>query len=171
MLTVVNMYKLIVIIAAWLLFSCSRQTYYVVRHAEKETQVMTGDPPLSPKGIMQSKDLEAKLRDAHIRHIYSTNYKRTMSTADPLSKALGIPVEQYDPSNSQAIVDKIKKFKDGNILVVGHSNTVDDLVNALMNQKLMSDLPDSEYGYLYVVTKKGNKFTYEKLPYTDKGSN
>jgi 2,3-bisphosphoglycerate-dependent phosphoglycerate mutase len=165
-----NMYKVFIIIIATILVSCNQQTYYVVRHAEKETQVMTGDPPLSATGILQSKDLLEQLRNQKISHIYSTNYKRTLSTAEPLSQALGIGIEQYDAVNTKAIVERIKTIRDGNILIVGHSNTVDDIVNALMNQKLMSDLPDSEYGYLYVVTKKGNKFTFRKLAYTNKGT-
>ena len=44
------------------------------------------------------------------------------------------------------------------MLIVGHSNTVDDVVNKLCGEiKVPADLPDSEYDNLYLVIKKGKK--------------
>jgi hypothetical protein len=47
-------------------------------------------------------------------------------------------------------------------LIVGHSNTVDDIVNKLTGQNLLQDLPNSQYGDLFIVKKKGNNYSFSK---------
>ena len=62
--------------------SCaSAQTFYVVRHAEKETATMSSDVALSDAGKGRASALAALLRDSSITAIYSTNYVRTRTTA------------------------------------------------------------------------------------------
>lgn len=141
--------------------SCS-STYYIVRHAEKEApaNVMTSDVPLSAAGKDRAEALGEKLIGKKIRHIYSTNYIRTRETAGPLSAATGVKIELYDPKDS-SFIHRLKGLQKGNILVVGHSNTVDDLVNGLTGKNLLKDLPDSQYGDLFVVKKKGKSYRYE----------
>jgi 2,3-bisphosphoglycerate-dependent phosphoglycerate mutase len=156
------MYKSILFIVTLFLLSCKTTTYYIVRHAEKETtNTMTSDVPLSDAGKQRAEALKYLLQKENIKHIFSTNFIRTKSTAQPLAGAINVPIEIYDPKD-QAFVSKLKSL-DGNILIVGHSNTVDDLVNELSGKKeLNGDLPDSEYGDLFIVRKKGNKITFEK---------
>jgi hypothetical protein len=48
---------------------------------------------------------------------------------------------------------------------VGHSNTVDDLVNGLTGQQLLNDLPDTAYDNLYIITKKGKRLTLVQSKY------
>ena len=49
---------------------------------------------------------------------------------------------------------------------MGHSNTVDDIVNKLCGEiKIPKDLPDTEYDNLYIVTKKGNRMKFENKTY------
>ncbi|MGZ3938235.1 MAG: SixA phosphatase family protein [Flavisolibacter sp.] len=161
------MYKSILIILCSLLISCKTTTYYVVRHAEKESSTtmpansMTTDVPLSEKGRKRAEALKDVLQKESIRHIFSTNYLRAKSTAQPLDEAIHVPIELYDPKDP-GFVRKLKSVK-GNVLIVGHSNTVDDLVDNLMGSKAIDgDLPDSAYGDLFVVKKKGNRMSFEK---------
>jgi len=149
-------------------FSCSRSVY-VVRHAEKiaptdsADKMMANDPPLSEAGKVRALVLKDELGKKHIKHIYSTNTIRTMSTAGPLSQALKINVEPY--SNIDSLVNLIKSTK-GNILVVGHSNTVDDIVNKLCGQtKIPADLKDSEYDNLFIVKFRGKKIIFDRRKY------
>jgi phosphohistidine phosphatase SixA len=151
-------FTLIVLTAA----SCSH-TYYVVRHAEKvQAQPPLQDPPLTENGEAMAQNLKNILLPKGIKYIFSTNTNRTKSTAAPLSQAAGIPVTIYAAPNA-AFIAQLKGIKK-NTLVVGHSNTVDDIVNALCNTtKVNGDLPDADYGDLFVVTVKGKKIYFKKL--------
>jgi broad specificity phosphatase PhoE len=162
--------KNIVFLAALLLMmsSCSR-TVYVVRHAEKALPtdtlgrtMMNNDPPLSEAGKVRAISLRDELSGKHIRHIYSTNTIRTFYTADPLSKATGVNIQVYRDIDSLVRVTRAGK---GNFLVVGHSNTVDDIVNKYIGQNLLTDLKDYEYDNLYVIKLKGKKGHLVKRKY------
>jgi broad specificity phosphatase PhoE len=159
------MKRILVFIAiAFTATSCSH-TYYIVRHAEKvQAQPPLQDPPLTPNGEAMAQNLKNILLPKGIKHIFSTNTTRTKSTAAPLSQATGIPVAIYAAPNA-AFIAQLKAIKK-NTLVVGHSNTVDDIVNALCNTiKINDDLPDVDYGDLFVVTVKGKKVYFKKLKY------
>ena len=154
------MFRITALLTAILLTSCS-STYYIVRHAEKEaaSSNMTSDVPLSAAGKERAEALKQELQHKHIRRIYSTNYIRTRETAQPLSSATGVAIETYDPRDT-TFTGRLKDLKKGNTLIVGHSNTVDDLVNRLTGKQLLQDLPDTQYGDLFVVTKKGKRYQY-----------
>jgi 2,3-bisphosphoglycerate-dependent phosphoglycerate mutase len=161
------MYKSMLLLFVFFLFSCKATTYYIVRHAEKQSSAtmanttMTTDVPLSDAGKERAEALAQLLKNEKIKHIFSTNYTRTKSTVQPLAQAVNVPVEVYDPKDPQ-FVSRLKTLKE-NTLIVGHSNTVDDLVNDLLGKKeINGDLPDSAYGDLFVVKKKGSKFSFEK---------
>ena len=154
--------------------SCGSVKYYIVRHAEKETASSgttmntPDDPPLSPAGRVRAIELRETLKNKGIHYIYSTNTNRTISTAQPLNELRGdTRVEIYNTRDSlDFFINKIKAIQKGNSLIVGHSNTVDDIVNKLVGEiKVPKDLPDSEYDNLYIVTKKGNRFRFENKTY------
>ncbi len=145
--------------------SCSRTTYYIVRHGEKEVQTatMTSDVPLSEAGKQRAQHLKDLLINKTIGTIFSTPYNRTRSTVQPLSDATGVPVQLYSPKDTVPLfIKRLKDIKKKNVLVCGHSNTVDDLVNQLMGQTLLQDLPDTEYDNLFIVTRKGNKWSFSR---------
>src|SRR6476661_6509268 len=84
-----------------LLCSCSTTKYYIVRHAEKETApVMTSDVLLSENGKQRAIALKEALLHQKIKHIFSTNFKRTVGTAQPLSDAIGVSIQHYDAADS-----------------------------------------------------------------------
>ena len=160
------MMKILPILCLAVLFlSCKTTTYFVVRHAEKSENTMTSDVPLSEAGRQRAEALKEALKNKRIGTIYSTNFERTKSTAQPLASAIGITIQTYDPKDSSfasRIVNIGNKDNEGNILIVGHSNTVDDIVNQLTGEKLIAgDLPDSQYGDLYIVKQKGKKFFFQ----------
>lgn len=164
------MYKSIVFIATILLLSCKTTTYYIVRHAEKASTAtmtsnsMTSDVPLSDAGKQRAEALKETLKKEKIHYIFSTNYIRTKSTVQPLSIELDVPIEIYDPSD-KSFVSRLKSL-DKDALIVGHSNTIDDLVNELLGRKeINGDVPDSEYGNLFIVKKRGTALSFEKKHY------
>ena len=155
-----------------ILTSCSH-SYYIVRHAEKAvpyagtTMNTPDDPPLSDVGEKRAEGLKFLLMDKNISHIFSTDTKRTRLTAEPLSKHSGVSIQTYGPRPDSVYINQLKKLK-GNILIVGHSNTVDDLVNGLTDEKKLSDLADNEYDNLFIVRFKnffGKTINYKRIKY------
>lgn len=154
--------------------SCGSVKYYIVRHAEKETasagiaMSTPNDPPLSAAGRVRAIELREALRGKAIRYIFSTNTIRTVSTAQPFNELRGATqIEIYNTKDSlDQFIQKLKEIKKGNSLIVGHSNTVDDIVNKLCGEiKISNDLPDSEYDNLYIVTKRGKHYRFENKTY------
>jgi broad specificity phosphatase PhoE len=88
--------------------------------------------------------------------VLSTDYTRTRNTAQPTAAGAGITVAYYDPKNQEAFVADLRS-SEGNILVVGHSNTVSQLANAFVGEgEKFADLTDLEYDFIYVVTLEKN---------------
>jgi phosphohistidine phosphatase SixA len=157
---------------ALLLTACSH-TYYIVRHAEKAVPSAGGtmntpdDPPLSELGVNRAEALKEELHNKKIRNIYSTNTKRTIMTVEPLSKHLGVTIQHYGPRSDSNFISQLKRLT-ANSLIVGHSNTVDEIVNGLCNQQKINDLADSEYDNLFIVRYRnlfGTKIKYERKKY------
>jgi phosphohistidine phosphatase SixA len=160
---------------AIIFYSCGSVQYFIVRHAEKETpapgstMTTTGDPSLSPAGKVRAIELREELKDDDIRFIFSTNTIRTISTAQPLNNLRGgTHIELYNSSKDslEFFIQKLKTIRKGNSLIVGHSNTVDDIVNKLCGSvQVPSDLKDSEYDNLFIVTRKGKNYVFSKKTY------
>ena len=70
------------------------------------------------------------LKDKNITAIYTTEFKRTQQTAAPLAKSLGITVTTLPAKDNAPLVAKLRSLN-GNALVVGHGNTIPDLIKAL----------------------------------------
>ena len=151
--------KFLLIVISVFFFSCSSTKYFVVRHAEKESNTMTSDVSLSDAGRQRADALRVVLADEKIMDVYSTNYIRTKTTVQPLADAKQLQVKTYQPMDTTFF--KALRDSKRNTLIAGHSNTVDDIVNHLLGKKQMSDLPETQYGDLFIVTKKGKKFNLE----------
>jgi broad specificity phosphatase PhoE len=150
--------------------SCSYHSYYIVRHAEKEAAGpnMSGDVPLTTEGKDRALKLMDLLEDKKLVAVYSTNTIRTKSTAQPTADYFHLPVKVYGPGPDSAFIAELRKYE-ANVLVVGHSNTVDDIVNGLLGKNKLKDLDDSEYNRLFVVRVRGKKVSFEERKiYPDK---
>lgn len=157
---------LLLLIPLFFLTACSH-TYYVVRHAEKAVQAqnMTSDVPLTEEGRARAIALQTILSDKKIAYIYSTNTIRTMSTANPTAAYFHLPVQTYGPRPDSSFIAALTLLKK-NTLIVGHSNTVDDIVNALTGTNTMAgDLQDNEYNNLFMIRVRGKKIKYERVKY------
>jgi len=165
--------KYLVIVLVIGIAGCSPNKYFIVRHAEKavvskdSVNMMANNPPLSEAGKVRAFVLRDELRLQHIQRIFSTNTIRTISTAQPLNEVIGISIELYNPSKDSmdAFIGKLKAIKT-NVLVIGHSNTVDDLVNKLTGRtEVPGDLADGDYDNLFIITRKGKKMIFERKKY------
>jgi broad specificity phosphatase PhoE len=100
------------------------------------------------------------LKDAQIAAIYTTEFKRTRQTAEPVAQAAGIEPTVVSARDIPALVEKMKGAT-GNVLVVGHSNTVGEVIRSLGVSDPVK-LEDADYDNLFVVVK-GNKPTLVRL--------
>lgn len=137
-------------------------TIYLIRHAEKANT--SPDTELSETGKARAQKWKVYLNDKHIEAIYSTPYKRTTATAEPLAIARGINITSYNPAEMdlKAITEK---HKGKGILIIGHSNTIPKYINKLLRENQYPDIEESEFGNVYIVTIKGDTVTHrlEKL--------
>ena len=118
---------------------------YLIRHGEKAPEEK--DPALTPQGTQRARNIAAMLSKTGIAHVFSTPTNRTRQTAQPLAQASGLTVQLYDPKTPQALVAKVKTLT-GPVLVVGHSNTLPELVR-LFGGQAGPDIADNEYDRLY----------------------
>jgi|SRR5687767_1527385 len=147
--------------------TASAQTsIFVVRHAERAdaaagaAPMMATDPDLSDIGKARAESLAAALKDAGITAIYTTEYKRTKQTGEPLAKALGIQVTPVPAKEMPALLEKLKSGT-GNALVIGHSNTVGEVIAGLGVVEPVK-LTDKDYDNLFIVVR-GEKPTLVRL--------
>ena len=120
---------------------------YLVRHGEKAS--VGKDPALTPQGQLRAQNIAATLHRTGIQAIFSTPTARTLQTAQPLAQQLGLTVEHYDPATPKTLVEKVKGLH-GAVLVVGHSNTLPELVR-LFGGEPGADIADNEYDRLYQI--------------------
>ncbi|MCH6234631.1 SixA phosphatase family protein [Cognataquiflexum rubidum] len=157
------------LIVSLLLLACSPKqepkTIYIVRHAEK---ILQGDDPgLSVAGTARSKKLGQILVKKEIQHIFSTNTIRTKTTAKPLADAISITIEIYDAKNHDDLVKELRE-RTGNILVVGHSNTVNQLANYFVGSgDKYAELQDIEYDFIFEVSLKEDGSSVERKVFKD----
>lgn len=153
---VIVLYTAIAVGLAWFFELQATTTVIFVRHAEKST-MPADDPSLNEAGRQRAAELARQLVDADvvagIDAIYSTSYRRTEETVQPIATALGLPITPYDASNTETIMDEIVRAHKGKIvLVVGHSNTVPALIGNMGASKNVPEISENEYDNIYVVS-------------------
>ena len=127
-------------------------TFFLIRHAEKvRTNKSDRDPALNENGIIRALNWKEFFIDKDISKIYSTNYKRTLETVKPIKEALGLNTILYSPSNID-YKNFISSNKGEIVLVVGHSNTIPDFVNELINDQVYAQIDDLNNSNLYIVS-------------------
>jgi broad specificity phosphatase PhoE len=118
---------------------------YLVRHGEKAA--VGQDPELTAQGQGRARNIAAILRRAGITAIFSTPTVRAQQTAAPLAQQTGLTVQLYDPLAPLALVEKVRSLS-GAVVVVGHSNTLPELVR-LLGGAPGADIADDEFDRLY----------------------
>ena len=130
----------------------STTTYYLLRHAEKDrSDPSNKNPELTEEGVLRARNWATYFENIKIDQIFSTDYSRTKQTAAYTASQKQVMVESYDP-NSLYNDDFRELTKGNNVLIVGHSNTTPQFVNAIIGEKKYADIEDDENGLLYVVT-------------------
>lgn len=155
-LQVIIIYTAIAIGLAWFFESQATTTMIFVRHAEKAA-TPADDPGLSAAGQRRAAELARQLVDADVIQgidaIYSTPFRRTKETAQPVADALDLPINTYDIEDVEPILESIlKKHKGKIILVVAHSNTLPVLIANLGASKRVPPIAEDEYDNIYIIS-------------------
>ena len=130
---------------------------FLVRHAERADAGMASaktpgtDPALSGAGLARAKALAAMLKDAKITAVITTEYRRTKQTGDPAAKAAGVSPTVVESKDAAGLLAKVKAAP-GNVLVVGHSNTLPELLKGLGITEPVA-IADDEYDAMFIVTR------------------
>ncbi|RSK41152.1 SixA phosphatase family protein [Hymenobacter perfusus] len=126
---------------------------YIVRHGEKELTPGLADPPLTAAGQQRALALrEALKNNGMLAGVFSTATARTKGTAQPLADNLKLPVQTYDARQLAALARRVRQeYRGRSVLVVGHSNTILETVEAFGATRPVPTIGDNEYDYLLEV--------------------
>jgi len=129
----------------------AQATFVVVRHAERaDAGAPVSDPDLSAAGHARAASLATMLRDAKVTAIYVTPLKRTQQTAAPVAKALGLTPIVLPAADTATLIAALQQHQ-GTALVIGHSNTVPDIVKALSGAAVT--VRETDFDHLFVVSR------------------
>jgi len=130
---------------------------FIVRHAERapasdaaaSKRMMADDPPLSAAGQQRAVRLAGLLAESGIQHIYTTEFLRARQTAAPLADKLNVKPVMSAAKDPDPLIAQLRQVK-GNVLIVGHANTIPDLLKKL-GVKSDVKIGESDYGDLFIV--------------------
>lgn len=116
-------------------------SFYVMRHLQKAEGE---DPPLSAEGRAGARRLVGFFAAERPRVVYVSTTRRARETAGPLAAKWRVKVRRYDPADTSGLIARALAEK-GPVLIVGHSNTVPEIVERLGGER-PAPLADTDYG-------------------------
>lgn len=128
-------------------------TIYIVRHAEKDiSDPKNQNPELNEDGKLRAIALSEKLINQKIDVVFSSKFKRTKQTGQAVADHNGILIQEYDAQAYEELSNLIKSnYKNKNILIIGHSNTVLEIIESFGVSCPMLALTDSDYDYFFEI--------------------
>lgn len=136
----------ITVLMIGLLVACSTTKVYIVRHAEKVDETDSTD--LSPAGRQRAVALADTLAERGIDSIFTTPYRRTRQTAEPLASRIGVRPAAYAAAPVDVVVNRVGRIRGKNVLVVGHSNTILDIARGLGVRPRLSAIASGDFDNL-----------------------
>jgi phosphohistidine phosphatase SixA len=147
--------------------SYSQAEVFVIRHAESTSADVNS--PLLTEGIIRSHKLKVALANAQISRVFITSTVRSRQTAEPIWRAIGGLANQLVVYNS---TDQLINLANADIvagrriLVVGHSDTVPQIMAALgVNPMPVPALQIGGNDDLFEVIYRGNIRELIRLKY------
>jgi broad specificity phosphatase PhoE len=126
-------------------------TVILVRHADI---VNAGsDPGLSAAGLTRATLLAHMLQDAALSAVFVTQFLRSVETGTPAATAAGLAVTPYTATDAAGLVTSIRiNHANKTVLVVAHSNTVDDIAAGLGTPSV-GELAATQFDRMFVITR------------------
>jgi broad specificity phosphatase PhoE len=158
---------LVAAVLLWPGIASAQQTIIIVRHAERQSG--EGDDSLSDAGRQRAERLAGVLRDAGVTHIFVSDLRRTLETAQPLAKVrnispsrIAIPrqgrrnVSAAELQGRATLLAISKLPRTAVVLVIGHSNTVPMFLTRLGHGPTVT-IADNEFDNVFVVTPRATR--------------
>ncbi len=122
---------------------------YILRHTEKSIK-NPENPNLSDIGIRHAKYWKKTLKHIEFDRVFTTKFKRNKKTAEILSQELKIKPELYYPMSFE-VLKFVEEIKGEKVLIIGHSNTIPDMVNRLIGETKYPPMSHKNYDQLYII--------------------
>lgn len=137
----------------------AQEAIFLVRHSDPPAMLsldeILDETPLSESGQQRAKILAERLKDAGITAIYASQARRTVETAEPLAKALGLEIRVHSYEDTDGLVHLLRSEHGGDrVLVVGHWSTIPEILKAFGDPKEIK-IERSAYDNLFVIIPKG----------------
>jgi phosphohistidine phosphatase SixA len=144
------------LLAGWVWFTANSTTVIVIRHAEKESP-SAPDPRLSAAGEARAALLAQMFGDTkgpvRLDAIYVSATARSRLTAAALAARLGIAPIVAPADDPKALARRVLRENSGKrVMIVGHVNTVPEIVAALSGRRDIPSMDEKEFGTMYIVT-------------------
>ncbi|GAB4234031.1 MAG: phosphoglycerate mutase family protein [Ekhidna sp.] len=129
----------------------AQTTFILVRHAEKANDG-TRNPSLNDAGKERASNLAEMLSNQEVSALYSTPYKRTQETLQPIASQKNLEIQDYDPrAGADWLKEVAAKHGEGTVVISGHSNTTPGLANALLGSQVFAQFDESDYTNLIII--------------------
>ncbi|MEN1971281.1 histidine phosphatase family protein [Luteimonas sp. MJ204] len=120
---------------------------WLLRHAEAGSGP---DPALTPAGVARADGWHAQLGSPALRRIYATDTLRSRETAAAIAADAGAELDIYDPAHPEALVQLLRERSEPAV-VVAHSNTLNELAQALGADAGLPAIAHDEHDRVYLM--------------------
>jgi phosphohistidine phosphatase SixA len=145
-----NMKQYILFVALLMITSSCTTTYFVVRHAEKLNN--TENSPLSAAGLERANTLRDTLASKGIDSVFASVRLRTQQTAQPTAISAGATIQIFPIDPDSGLLGRLRRINGKQVLVVGHSNTVPQIVQSLSG-KTAGPIQETIFDSMYIIKK------------------
>jgi len=148
-------FVLMALAIAWFFDSRATTVIFIARHAEKAA-IPADDPGLNDLGKQRAEALARVMLMSNVNngpdHIFVSQYRRSLETAQPLIRRTGLTVNEYLAQDSVALTDELlANYRGQTTLVVAHSNTIGEIIGLLGGKKPLHEITEEDYDDLFVV--------------------
>lgn len=137
---------------------------FLVRHAEKKNPKMDKST-LSAAGLKRAQALKRVLKDVDLKAVYCTEYERTRQTAAPAAAAHGLAIIETPSGDVKGLAKLLlARPPSEDVLVVGHSDTIPDLLVEL-GVSTRAAIGPADFDNLFIVAPGGAGPAFHRLRY------
>jgi phosphohistidine phosphatase SixA len=131
-------------------FQCYPDAVYLFRHAEKQKIKGEKNPELTKNGFIRAEALADSLSSIQNGIIFSSEFKRTQQTVNPLSREWDSDLIIHTAMDAEGQIEMVIGLCNKTVIISGHSNTIPNLIK-LFGIVEEVKIEDEQYGDLYKI--------------------